>query len=96
MKDVVIHLCILTIMCNYVCVYIQCTCIYMYIILIYNVMYNLSFMFHFYLGSKNDENKKEKKRAQLGLYSHCSSSSQCQELMEKISPLLCNDVKVQL
>ena len=35
MKDVVIHLCILTIMCNYVCVYVQCTCnfvcIYMYI-----------------------------------------------------------------
>ena len=62
-------------------------------------MYNLSFMFYFYLGlygSKNDEKKEKKKRAQLGLYSHCSSSSQYQELMEKISPLPCNDVKVQL
>ena len=40
--------------------------------------------------------KGKKKRAQLGLYSHCSSSSQYQELMEKISPLPCSDVKVQL
>ena len=57
MKDVVIHLCILTIMCT--CYLFVATCI-----CIYNVMYNLSFMFYFYLGlygSKNDE-KKENKR----------------------------------
>ena len=35
-------------------------------------------------------------KIKLGLYSHCSSSSQYQELKEKISPLPCNNVKVPL
>ena len=31
MKDVVIHLCILTIMCNYVCVYVPVICLYLHV-----------------------------------------------------------------
>ena len=59
MKDIVIHLCILTIMCT--CYLFVSTCI-----CIYNVMYNLSFMFYFYLGSKNDEKKEKKKESPVG------------------------------